>query len=105
MIGTKELAVLILFFSSTSWGCFGGSGAPEGAVSDFCQICTDMVTKANEMDIMESEEYLRHHTKFNLEGEERDLFRQLVSEYTYIRKWTKNKNEPSDICSKYVLCQ
>ena len=60
MIGTKELAVLILFFSSTSWGCFGGSGAPEGAVSDFCQICTDMVTKANEMDIMESEEYLRH---------------------------------------------
>ena len=60
MIGTKELAVLILFFSSTSWGCFGGSGAPEGAVSDFCQICTDMVTKANELDIMESEEYLRH---------------------------------------------
>ena len=45
------------------------------------------------------------HTKLNLEGEERELFRQLVSEYTFIRKWTKNKNDPDDICSKFVLCR
>merc|ERR1711962_1580450 len=105
MVGLKEVLVVALLCSCMPcWACFGGSDAPEGSFSDFCQICVDMVTKANGMEVMDSEEYLRHHTKLNLEGEERDLFRQLVSEYTYIRKWTKNKNDPETICSKFVLC-
>ena len=60
MIGLKEVLVVALICSSTTLACFGGSDAPEGAASDFCQICVDMVTKANGMDVMDSEEYLRH---------------------------------------------
>ena len=61
MVGLKEVLVVALLCSCMPcWACFGGSDAPEGSFSDFCQICVDMVTKANGMEVMDSEEYLRH---------------------------------------------
>lgn len=102
MAPIKTLAILALVCSVT-WAC-SSNGDRIAVAGDICQICKDMIEEANQMEVYDAEEYLRHETKIAYEGEDRELCRQMINDYSYTRKMKMEKPGSSSTCSEFLLC-